>query len=195
MKKGRSFENPGFLLTYLRYKKAIVNSTLPLFTNTNLLKMAAKYDQRLEDHKKTVQYGLDYDRWLKDFKKTPTYMSIVTKHNRDWRKIHDQLHAFFNNELLLRCEDEEVIPLMKIDASQRDNYKRQFRAWMAQIKDTCPDRELYFGRSYGIDESIKCERYFFKHHWDPEKTVDESLMKALLGSEWDKNYDFDYNAM
>ena len=195
MKKGRSFENPGFLLTYHRYKKAIVNCTLPLFTNTNLLKMAAKYDQWLEDYKKTVQYDLDYDRWLKDFKKTPTYMSIVTKHNRDWRKIHDQLLAIFNNDLKLRREDEEVIPILKIDASQRDNYTRQFRAWMVQIKDTCPNRELYFGRSYDIDESVKYERFFFKHHWDPEKTVDESLMKRLLGSEWDKHYDFDYNAM
>ena len=33
---------------------------------------------------------------------------------------------------------------------------------------------------------------FFKHRWDPEKTVDESLMKRLLGSEWDKRYDYTY---
>ena len=116
-----------FCLHTTDIKKAIVNCTLSLFTNTNLLKMAVKYDQWLEDYKKTVQYDLDYDRWLKDLKKTPTYMSIVTKHNRDWRKIHDQLLAIFNNDLKLRREDEEVIPILKIDASQRDNYTRQNR--------------------------------------------------------------------
>ena len=137
----------------------------------------------------------NYDQWLEDFKKTDRYRSIVTEHKKDWRKIDDQLLAFFNNEMLLRCADEVGIPMLKIDASQQDNYKRQFRTWMAEIKDTCPNRELYFGRSYGINERIRYERYFFKYHWDPEKTVDESLMKALLGSEWDKHYDFDYNAM
>ena len=137
----------------------------------------------------------NYDQWLEDFKKTDRYRSIVAEHKKDWRKIDDQLLAFFNNEMLLRCADDVGIPILKIDASQQDNYKRQFRAWMAEIKDTCPNRELYFGRSYGIDESVRYERYFFKYHWDPEKTVDESLMKALLGPEWDKHYDFDYNAM
>ena len=181
-----------FLLTYHRYKKAIVNCTLPFFTNTNLLKMANNYDQWLEDYKKTVQYGLDYDRWLKDLKKTDRYMSIVAKHKQNWRKIHDQLLAIFNNELKLRREDEEGNPLLKIDVSQRDNYNRQFRAWMAEIKDTCPNRKLYFGRSYGIKEHLRYSRYFFKHLWDPEKTVDESLMKALLGSNWDKHYDYTY---
>ena len=134
----------------------------------------------------------EYDRWLEDYKKTPAYMDIVTKHNRDWRKIHDQLLPIFNNDLKLRREDEVGIPMLKIDASQRDNYKRQFRAWMAQIKDTCPNRELYFGRSCGINESAKYERFFFKYHWDPEKTVDESLMKALLGPNWDRRYDYTY---
>ena len=47
------------------------------------------YDQWLEDYKKTVQYGLDYDRWMEDFEGTPKYMSIVTEHNCDWRKIYD----------------------------------------------------------------------------------------------------------
>ena len=135
----------------------------------------------------------NYDQWLKDFKKTDRYRSIVTEHKKDWGKLDDQLLAFFNNEMLLRCADEVGIPMLKIDASQRDNFKRQFRAWMAGIKDTCPNRELYFGRCYGIGESVKYERYFFKYRWDPEKTVDESLMKRLLGSEWDKHYD--YNAM
>ena len=137
----------------------------------------------------------NYDQWLEDFKKTDRYRSIVAKHKRNRRKLDDQLRAFFNNEMVLRCADDVGYPMLKIDRSQRDNYKRQFRAWMAQIKDTCPDRELFFGRSCDIGESIKYERYFFKYHWDPEKTVDESLMKRLLGSEWDKDFDFDYNAM
>ena len=29
-----------------------------------------------------------------------------------------------------------------------------------------------------------------KHHWDPEKTVDESVLEELK-----KQYNFDYNAM
>ena len=111
----------------------------------------------------------NYDQWLEDFKKTDRYRSIVAEHKKDWRKIDDQLLAFFNNEMLLRCADDVGIPILKIDASQQDNYKRQFREWLAEIKDTCPNRELYFGRSYDIDESVKYERYFLKYHWDPEK--------------------------
>ena len=85
------------------------------------------YDQWLEDYKKTVQYALDYDRWLEDFEGTPRYMSIVTEHNSDWRKIYDKLFVIFNNELKLRREDEEGDPMLKLDVSQRNNYKRQFR--------------------------------------------------------------------
>ena len=143
---------------------------------------------QLEDYENTVTY----DQWLKDFKKTPEYRSLVTEPNRSWRKIQDELLAMFNNELLLRTADDVGIPKQQIDVSQRDNYKRQFRAWLAQIKHTCPNQALYFGPSY---DSIKYGRYFFKYHWDPEKTVDERMMKRLLGREWDKHYDFDYNAM
>ena len=55
---------------------------------------------------------------------------------------------------------------------------------------TCPNPKLYFGRYYGIDEYLRYKRFFFKHHWDPEKTVDESLIKKL-----DEACNFDYNAM
>ena len=96
---------------------------------------------------------------------------------------------FFDNELKLRREDEEGDPMLKLDVSQRDNYKRQFRAWLAEIKDTCPNRKLYYDGSDGIKEHLRDSRFFFKHRWDPEKTVDESLMKALLGSNWDKCYE------
>ena len=166
-----------------------------------LTRMTAKYDQWLEDYKKTAQDGLDYedyedyDRWLKDLKKTPEYRILVTKYKQNLGMIHDKLLTIFKYDLMLSCEDEEVMPLQKIDVSQRDNYKRQFRAWMARIKDTCPDRELYFGPSYDRKYGARYEKHFFKYYWDPEKTVDESLMKTLMGSEWDKNYDFDYNAM
>ena len=101
--------------------------------------MTDNYDQWLEDYKKTVQYGLDYDRWLEDFEGTDRYMSIVTEHNGDCRKIHDQLLAIFNNELKFRREDEEGDHMVKLDVSQRA--KRQFRAWLAEIKDTCPNRK------------------------------------------------------
>ena len=47
-------------------------------------------------------------------------------------------------------------------------------------------RKLYFGDSYSIKEHLKYSRYFFKHHWDPEKTVDESLMKTYLESNWNQ---------
>ena len=153
---------------------------------SDLTQYSGDYDQWLEDYKKTVQYGLDYDRWLEDFEGTPKYMSIVTEHNCDWRKIYDQLLAIFNNELKLRCEDEEGDPVLKLDVSQRDNYERQFRAWLAEIKDTCPNPKLYYDGSDGIKEHLRDSRFFFKHDWDPEKNVDEPLMKALLGSNWEK---------
>ena len=161
--------------------------------------------EELHEHPST-RYARHFDIWLKDFKETGSYADLVNGHDGHWIKIYRELDQIFKDtvwklrneaptEETSSDEDEEVIPMLKIDASQRDNYKRQFRAWMAEIKDTCPNREIYFGRSYGIDEHVRYERFFFKHHWDPEKTVDESLMKALLGSEWDKHYDFDYNAM
>ena len=154
--------------------------------------MTDNYDQWLEDYKKTVQYALDYDRWMEDFEGTPLYMSIVAEHNRDWRKIHDQLFVVFNNELKLRREDEEGDPLLKIDVSQRDNYKRQFRAWLIQRKDTCPNRKLYYSGSDGIKEHLRDSRFFFKHRWNPEETVDESLMKAYGYDEsLMKTYDYE----
>ena len=187
-------------------KKAIVNCTLPFFTNTNLLKMTArwltsmtaKYDKWMEDYKKTALDDLDYEdygRWLKDLKKTPEYRILVAKYKHSLEMMHEKLVAFFNNELMLSSEDEKIMPILKIDASQRDNYIRQFRAWLAMLKDTCPDQEIYFGPTYDRKHSAGYERFFFKHHWDPEKTVDESLMKTLLGSEWDKDYKFDYNVI
>ena len=163
-----------------------------------LTTMTAKYDRWMEDYKKTAQDDLDYedyDRWLKDFKKTPEYRILVAKYKHSLEMMHEKLVAFFNNELMLSSEDEEIMPILKIDASQRDNYKRQFRAWLARLEATCPDRELYFGPSYDRKYSARYEKHFFKYYWDPEKTVDEWLMKTLMGSEWDKDYKFDYNVM
>ena len=152
--------------------------------------------EELHEHPST-QYARHFDIWLKEFKETISYMSIVTEHNSDWRKIYRKLDQLFNDtvwklrneastEETSSDEDEEGSPLLKIDVSQRDNYSRQFRAWMAGIIDTCPNRKLYFGDSYSIKEHLKYSRYFFKHHWDPEKTVDESLMKTYLGSNWNQ---------
>ena len=45
------------------------------------------------------------------------------------------------------------------------------------------------------EEMIKHERFFFKHHWDPEKTVDEEEMKARFGQEWYKDYEYRYDAI
>ena len=168
---------------------------MPFFTNANLLKMDAWYEPCLEEYKKIVQLGLDYARWFEDFTRTDRGDDVVAEYNGDWRKMHDELFAFFNNEMLLGSNDEEGDPMLKLDVSQRDNYKWQFRAWMTGVKNTCPNWKLYFGHHYGIKEQLKYSRFFFKHHWDPEKTADESLMKTLYGSNWDKDYKFDYNAM
>ena len=115
----------------------------------------------------------EYDQWLKDFKKTDRYKFLVAKYKRDWGLIHEQLRTVFTNDMLLKCGDEEGPPLLEIDASQRDNFKRQYRAWMTSIKDTCPDREFFFGPFYDTKERFRYSRFFFKHLWDPEKTVDE----------------------
>ena len=138
--------------------------------------MDAWYEPCLEEYKKIVQLGLDYARWFEDFTGTARGDDVVAEYYGDWRKMHDELFVFFHHEMLLRSNDEEDSPMLKIDVSQRDNYKWQFRAWLARVKDTCPNPKLYFGRYYDIKEHLRYSRFFFKHHWDPEKTVDESLM-------------------
>ena len=144
----------------------------------------------LEEYKTIIELGKDYAQWFEDFTRTAKGNAIVGWYNRDWRKMHDELFPFFKREMMMKSYDEEDDPLLKIDASQRDNYTRQFRVWMAGVKDTCPNPKLYFGRYYGIDDHFRYKRFFFKHHWDPEKTVDDSLIKKL-----DEKYNFDYNAM
>ena len=145
----------------------------------------------LEEYNHIVKLGKDYAQWFETFTGTARGDAIVGEYNRDWEKMHDELFAFFNNEMMLKSyDDEEVYPLQEIDASQRDNYSWQFRAWLDGVKNTCPNRKLYFGRYYSLIEELRYSRFFFKHLWDPEKTVDESVKKAL-----DKDRKFDYNAM
>ena len=140
----------------------------------------------LEEYNYIVQLGKDYAQWFETFTGTARGDAIVREYNRDWRKMHNELFVFYRHEMLLESyDDEEVYPLQEIDVSQRDNFKWQFRAWMIGIQDTCPNPKLYFGRYYGLIEELRYKRFFFKHHWNPEKTVDdhwnpekiESLMK------------------
>ena len=165
-------------------------------------------DEWLEDYKKTIEYALEYDRWFKDFEGTDRFYRVLTEQNGDTMKIHMEQMGIFNAELRLKREVEEYYqqlekavgyeefyPSLKIDASQRDNYLRQYRAWMTKIKDTCPNREFYFGKSYGIKERMAHERYFFKHEWDPKKTVNEEEMKSRFGQDWYKDYEYRYDAI
>ena len=138
-----------------------------------------------EEYNYIVQLGQDYAQWFEHFTLTKRGDDAVVEYNGDWRKMHNELFVFYRHEMLLESYDEEDEPLLKIDVSQRDNFKWQFRAWMTGIQDTCPNPKLYFGRYYGIKDRLRYKRFFFKHHWDPEKTVDdhwnpekiESLMK------------------
>ena len=143
------------------------------------------YEPGLEERKHIVQLGNDYGQWFEKLTGTVRGDTIIGWYNRDWEKMHNELYPFFLHEMLLENYDEEDEPLLKIDVSQRDNFDWQFRAWLTGIQDTCPNPKLYFGRYYGIKDLLRYKRFFFKHHWDPEKTVDdhwnpekiESLMK------------------
>ena len=137
------------------------------FTDTNLLKMADREEIQKSD---LIQHSRDFDRWLEDFTETDTYISIVTEYKKDWRKIYDELLEIFNTTVWkLRNEDEEDDPRLRIDASQQDNYRRQFDAWVRNLKDTCPDLELFYRSFRNIKELNKLHRFFKLHHWDPEK--------------------------
>ena len=117
-----------------------------------------------------IQHSRDFDRWLEDFTETDTYISIVTEYKKDWRKIYDELLEIFNTTVWkLKNEDEKDDPRLGIDASQQDNYRRQFHAWLRNLKDTCPDPELFYGGFRNIKEMNKLHRFFILHHWDPEK--------------------------
>ena len=148
------------------------------------------YEPCSEEYKTIVEHGKDYAQWFERFTRTVKGDDIVSGYFGDWRKMHDELFPFFLRERMLKSTDEEDDPMLKIDASQRDNYTRQFRVWMEGVKDTCPNPKLYFGRYYGINDYFRYKRFFFKHRWDPEKTVDDSLIKKL-----DEKYNFGYNAM
>ena len=138
-----------------------------------------------EEHDHIVQLGQDYAKWFERFTLTKRGDDAVAEYNGAWRKMHNELFVFYRHEMLLESYAEEDEPLLKIDVSQRDNFKWQFHAWMTGIQDACPKPELYFGRYYGIKDLLRYKRFFFKHHWDPEKAVGdhwnpekmESLMK------------------
>ena len=140
------------------------------FTDTNLLKMVDREEIQKSD---LIQHSRDFDRWLEDFTETDTYISIVTEYKKDWRKIYDELLEIFNTTVWkLRNEDEEDDPRLRIDASQQDNYRRQFHAWLRNLKDTCDDLELFYGGFRNIKQLNKLRRFFMLHHWDPEKNVE-----------------------
>ena len=146
------------------------------------------YEPGLEEHNHIVQLGNDYGQWFEKLTGTVRGNTIIGWYNRDWEKMQAELYPFFLHEMILKSYDEEDDPRLKIDVSQRDNFNWQFEEWLAKMKDTCPNRKLYFGRYYGLDEYFRYKRFFFKHHWDPEKTVDEKVKKELSKT-------FDYNAM
>ena len=143
-----------------------------------------------EEVKYMLELGKDYVQWFEDFTRTARGNDIVGWYNRDWMIMHTELARFFRNEKMLKSYDEDDDPWTKIDVDQRDNFTWQFRAWIDSLQRACPNNKLYFGPYYGFDERLRYERFFFKHHWDPEKTVDESVLEELK-----KQYNFDYNAM
>ena len=132
-----------------------------------------------------LKFGNDYAQWFAVFTGTVRGDTIIDWYNRNWWKMHTELFVFYRHEMLLESYDGEDDPLLKIDVSQRDNFKWQFEEWMTGIQATCPNPKLYFGPYYGIKDLLRYKRFFSKHHWDPEKPVDdhwnpekfESLMK------------------
>ena len=140
------------------------------FTNTNLLKMVDREEIQKSD---LIQHSRDFDRWLEDFTETDTYISIVTEYKKDWRKIYDELEIFNTTVWKFRNEDEEDDPRLRIDASQQDNYTRQFHEWLRDIKDTCPDLKLFYDGFRNMKELNKHHRFFKLHHWNPEKNDED----------------------
>ena len=68
---------------------------------------------------------------------------------------------------------KEDDPRLKIDASQLNNYRRQFDVWVRKFKKTSD----YFGLVAGYRECWSkihsaLHQIFKLNIWDPEKTVD-----------------------
>ena len=126
-----------------------------------------------------TRYSRHFDDWLYDFRKTDTYTNIVTDYKKDWSKIFKELHQIFKdtvwNPMKLRNEPstKEDDPRLRIDASQLNNYRRQFDVWVRKFKKTCDYADLvtfYRGR-YSILHT-ELHRIFKLNKWDPEKNVD-----------------------
>ena len=126
-----------------------------------------------------TQYRRDFDLWLYDFKKTDTYTNIVIDYERCWSKIYKELNRIFRdtvwNQMKLKNETstKEDDPRLKIDASQLNNYRRQFDVWVRKFKKTSD----YLGLVAGYRECwskiyTELHRIFKLNIWDPEKTVD-----------------------
>ena len=89
-------------------------------------------------------YYRNFHIWLKDFEETSSYADLVNAHDRHWIKIFKELDQIFNDTVWIPMrlrneapieetssdetssdEDEEDDPMLRIDASQQDNYRRQ----------------------------------------------------------------------
>ena len=126
-----------------------------------------------------TQYRREFDLWLYDFKKTDTYTNIVIDYERCWSKIYKELNRIFKdtvwNQMKLKNETstKEDDPRLRIDASQLNNYRRQFDMWVRKFKKTSD----YLGLVAGYREcwskiNTELHRIFKLNIWDPEKTVD-----------------------
>ena len=109
---------------------------------------------------------------------------MVTDYERCWSKLYKELNRIFKdtvwNPMKLRNETStketstnEDDPRLRIDASQLNNYRRQFDVWVRKFKKTCDYADLmafYRGRYSKLNTEL--HRIFKLNFWDPEKNVD-----------------------
>ena len=126
-----------------------------------------------------TRYSREFDLWLHDFKKTDTYTNIVIDYERCWSKIYKELNRIFKdtvwNQMKLKNETatKEDDPRLKIDASQLNNYRRQFDVWVRKFKKTSDYAGLVAGYRECWSKIHSALHQIFKLNiWDPEKTVD-----------------------
>ena len=87
-----------------------------------------------------TQYRRDFDIWLHDFKKTGAYTNIDVDYERCWSKIYKELNRIFKenvwHEMKLKNAKpiKEDDPRLKIDASQLNDYRREFNVWVREFK-------------------------------------------------------------
>ena len=125
-----------------------------------------------------------FHTWLDDFEKTDAYTNIVGNYEKCWIKIYKELQRIFTDTVWNEMKKEDDRP-PRIDDDQKDNYKKQFDAWLREFQKT---RE-YLSVVTGCNED--CSKIYCALHRIFKYTVWDAL--KIIGNPTERECYCQYN--